>query len=1801
MKSNASLQISPWVWVLPFLVVNILGWLWLQQSLSAGAPDSVRLLRTEPQEALEQASALRLCFDRPLIDSLEQGQDLPPEAFLQWQPPLQGSWIWQSPKQLEFVLEQPLQPGRVYRVEVLDNFEELSGWRWLGERVISFATSPLEVAESWIQALPGDAFQIQLRFNQPVALASLREHVKILDLKTGDPLDWQEAYQESGGAMALVFNRPKGTEVELRLGRELTGEGREAVLPLGQDWVHRFTLPVHFSLLQARFSGFESGDRASVEFLFSAPLDRAFEPAPIRVEPELPEAKVRWHRWRDRWQMSGAFEPGRNYRFFIPAGVVAKDGRRLEEAQEVEVQIPDRKPRVHLPWYRGFLSPRGALQMPLEVVNLKQVEVVAERVLPNNLVPYLQGHRRRATTREAARRTFDLDLNHNQVEDAVIELGRVLESPLGIHHVKVRGVGRAWTSDWAVVALTDIALTAKRGRKQWQVWATSLHSAKPMAGVEVEARSYNNQVLARGRTNASGLLSFSVPADHPDGQPWVLLATRGQDQSYLILDRNPWSWSGADAEGRRPPQHYDLQLYSERGVYRPGETVHLSGLMRQADGRLPGTVPVEIEVERPDGQVIRTLPAETGDQGWFHLDVAIEEDAQTGPWRFRASIPGENRVLGDCFALVEAFIPARMEMKAAWQQPQYFAGTSPTAVAEARYLFGAAAAALPLKVTWRLQPKRFHSERFPDYRFGPLQLTAENRSFSGIQKAALDKEGRWQGEIELDAQVLGRFQLTGEFTVSEPGSRSVHQRADTIVDTAPRHLGMAPPVQGWVPPGSSWPLPWVQVNGQDQTAEPGDMVFKLWMIQEQSVLVQQGRRMRWQRQEELRLLQEETVAGADRGQIPVQLPAPGRYRAQLIDVESGLVTEMEWTAAEGEAEARALALASGERLQLSFDQESYRPGDRAQLQIQSPYPGTLYLCLETDEVLQQQVLDWPQTQGTLSLQVPPGVRGDAFVSASLVRPVQPEESSWQPHRAQGMVRLKTDHRQRNLPLQLHLEGAEEAPWPADGFQVIPGQTVEVRAVLPPEGLNPSDLAQARVHLWAVDEGVLQATEYSVPDPIAHFFGRRRPWVRTVDMFGDLLPDQFAPESWLHIGGDERSRIRRRRNPVPSRRRPSDVLWFESRPLDENGHAKFALALPPRSGALRVMAVVAAGDRYGRIERRLKLQAPLMAEVGRPRFLAPGDQTSLPVKIFNRGEEAVDLHLQWNSRGPIRFRAPQSASIAAQDQSLLWLQVEAVEPGTAALDLELYFQGKESKRLWRESLEFPVRPGRPLHGELAIQQLPPGGRLRFPVSEQFEGPVWRRLEISPLPQANLRPALEQLLAYPYGCLEQTSSRLLALLEASIHLQQNPESGQSREKLVADLIRRGLQRLASFQTAGGGLAYWPGSNQSQAWGSAYAATVLLEAQEQGFELPRGLLEPLLDFLTDSLAALNPSVPPSNRALSCRVLVRAGRPPHPWMNRLSEQAAELDLAARAHLAAAWLDLGRRDRAQALLLEDSLTQNVGLSLSRRLTSQTHQEAVLLDVLLDLQKEHPWVPVLVDRIWQARQQGHWRNTLETASAFRSLSRWQAAFPQRGDGPVAARWQMGEERYALQNLAGQSWQLEASDQEITLQNEGAVPIYAVLSSEGFAAAETSQEYDRGLRVRRRWLQTDGRDFPPEKWKLGDLVIAEIELTAPGLPPNDAIDNVVVVDALPAALEVENPRLSSSQRWASSSSASPDRVEFLDDRVLLFASARREPAVYFYPLRVVGHGSFEIPPLQASCMYEPALASISGGGRVDLPR
>ncbi|NML17675.1 alpha-2-macroglobulin family protein [Azohydromonas caseinilytica] len=1582
-------------------------------------------------------------------------------------------------------------------------------------------------------------------------------------------------------------------------------------------------------------------------------------------------------------------QPQRRFRIEVDAGVKAQDGRALADAHRCEV-VSEAMPPSFFFASRGVVLPAGQNGgLPVVTVNVPEVDVQFLRVTPEQLPRFLErvaGGRKGARDadaegnaegdsegrgggyeppgrrlqglvggweldqlRQSARSVYlgrfatDDTPNRRHVSFIPVEGIRELQEP-GVY-IAVMGQPGRFDSEYQVTYfyVSDIGLQARRYAGSLDAFSTSLKSAEALRGLQFELLDENGRSLARAQGDSEGHAHFDGAFDTA-----ALLVARYGDEhqgamSVLALRAPGLDLSEFEINGH-PSRNTKLFVYAGRDLYRPGERFELSVLMRDADGKPLPPQPLTATLKRPDGRSVSTSVWKPEEKfpGYLRHAVALPPDAPTGSWllELRAD-PGAKRADAAWKFQVEEFLPERMKLELSTARPVLLPGEAFEVAVRGDYLFGAPAAGNRLLVAAATarQPLAL-PQKWPGFVFGDF-ADDELARRQEVGEQELDAQGRTEVTLPLpDLRPDSPMLVRGSFSLLESGGRPVVRSIERVLWPAPKLLAVRPLFDGQVAPENStvgFELIRVDVNGKPQPLKKAPLR-----------LVREDRQYYWRHDDQKGWHSgyTETDELIESGQVALQgertrltLPVRwGRYRLEVDDPETGLTLRYRFYAGWGAQEAQDVGNRP-DRVQLKLARAPLKAGERAQLSITPPHDGTALVTVEGDRLLWSQRIDVRASGTRLDIPIDPAwARHDLYVGVTALRPGSRGERVT-PARAVGLMHLPLARTERQLKVAI------QAP-----AKVLPETRATVRVKA--DGL---DGQPALVTLYAVDVGILNITRFATPDPLDFFFGRHRYAAEQLDLYGKLIEKMEGSTARLRWGGDAGMR--------DSKSLPKKVRLVElfSGPvaLDAQGEAAIALDIPDFNGTLRLMAVVAGADRFGKADAEVVSAAPLVAELATPRFIAPGDSAFIALELTNLSGAPQELKVSLQGAEPVRVGGTaQTLSLKHQQRATLRFPVEATDAyGLGRLRLQV--ASASGLRIQRESV-LQVQPATPAETEIRRLRLQPGESLKLDaqaLARFHPGSAALSLAVSDKPPLNLRPLVQGLLDYPYGCLEQTTSAAyphLFIDEAQAQaLGLKPRSREER----AQFVEGALGRLAGMQKANGGFSLW-GDGGYETWLSAYVLGFMQDARDQGFSVPDALYRKAQGWLLQELqqapnrfpqlpaalqAAISASGPRaaassasgvdagglSNRdrnllrdshqrfaelAHAGYILARDQKAPLAMLRYLHDQqrAKARSPLPLVHLAIALKLMGDEARSQAAL-DEALQRPYGLPGTRPgwdsdwlgdYGTPVRDLALAYALLGRHDLKHARRENL---FFDAADRLGGRGYLSTQERLALFLAARAAGVAGGSGNNGNGWKaqlaMGDAVQALASKGVEQRSLDAAalSRGVSLLNQDTRPLMVEVQSSGYPLKAPAARNDV-IELQREWFDAKGQPLPAgQALNVGELVIVRVQARA-----SRRIEDGLIVDRVPVGMEVENLNLSQGPKAEEfqiggvnvAAAMADSRVkhrEYRDDRYVAAARLDGDWLPVFYLLRVVSPGRFVVPAPFAEDMYRPELRGVGAGG------
>lgn len=1737
-----------------------------------------------------------ILFDHPLGEG-KVGEVLDPapaEIF----PALGGSWKWQDTNALRFQPNGGFPVASEYKVtlepeKILGENQVLTGDSEVTIKTDPFLVEGVDVTEE--PALEGKAkviYRGDLRFNYAVKPEVLAPLVQVNDPDVAEPIevtletDWQN--NVIGFRTAPIEKKKEERTVQLVISAELTpAEGNS---PLGKDFTQDIQVGSADKLAVWGIEAIPGPRESSLKIRFSSPISAAVAEKYVKIEPA---AQVRFSAERNELMATGELEPGTTYTVTVGKGMPATDDATLEEEHTQEVLLPDLDPTVDFQSQGMFLSASGNHTVAIESVNVPKVRMTIDRVYLNNLFFTFQyggffdydygyfGELSHALGDRLKEETLDVGGAKNKRRVFPIDLDRFVntEEP-GLYRVSV-GKPDDWEARQRWILLTDLGVVTKKGQGEMVVWVSSLRDLSPVGGARVTLISDQNQTLAEGRTDGAGVFRIDDAKALEKGRPYMLTVEDGDDFTFLLLDTMGIDTTGLDVDGAPPVgDGYTAFLYGERDLYRPGEKAEGLALVRDGSLRIPPDMPALLRHRDPQGRELETKRLSTGDRGFAPWSLDLPAYSLTGAHTLELEVA--EKVIGQYRFQVEEFVPDRISVAIEAPKEKVGPGQVLKYQVQGSYLFGAPAAGLPVETRVRLVDSTFTPKGYEAYTFRNNERNLEAREVLSAD-GKLDDEGRSAFEVTMPegSPVPSSLEAVITARVQEQGGRGVAALQRLEVHPYPYYLGLKRMDEAYPEPGQEVEVEYVAVSPEGKEVPSGGLRADFFQDRWNTVLRRTpGGGWRYETTRDPVLVSTQAVPGGKgRGTFRVRPRTYGSFRAVITDPATQASSEIEFYASGWGTSPWAIK--NPARLELDLDKQEYAPGDTAIVQVRAPFSGKLLLTVERDRVLETQVHTLTGNTAKIEVPIRSEFRPNSYITATLVRKVGDLEPG-SAGRAYGAVPLPVDRTANRL-----------APTIVAPQEMRPNRDLPITVKAAPGAV---------VTIAAVDEGILQLIAQKTADPFEFFYRRLALGVTSYDTFSLVLPEVKAAPAGGGEGADMSQYVRtegiRRVEPV--------AFWSGPLTADGEGNAKVTFKVPEFQGALRIMAVVIDEDRFGSSQQMTRVREPIVLLPTLPRILSFEETLQVPVTVRNDTGKPGTIQVSLAAEGPVQVDKPatQSAEIPHGREKTVYFTVKT---GGASGNVRFTVTAAGNGERSRSTTNVGVRPDLP---EITVEDA--GGIAKAtidvagPDAGRFRAETLRRtIRVGPVPLVQFAGKLQHVLHYPYGCLEQTTSGAFPLIYIGDIAKAldpdllDPKKGRGDP---ADMVQAGLRRIATMQLPGGGFSLWPGDDTTHPWGSVYATHFLVEAKRAGHPVEDGLYRNALAWLANHVKAKSAygSDELQRVAYGLYVLSRAGRADLGTMDFLREKhLKDLRPESRALLAGGYATAGNPRAMQALLANVGQVAETPRETGGNFNSAIRNRAILLLALLDAQPQSPRIPQLVDRLARdARDIPEWTTQEEgfTLLALGQFIKRQSSFPPYSGAVLVGGKKVGtftNQTATFTNVRGEG---PVRIQMNPGYKQGAA-FFSVLTR-GVPTDSAFQPSREGLEIEREFKDRDGNPVNLSGVKQGDLIVIKTRVRSVSGPVN----NVAIVNLLPSGLEVENPRLETTEQlpWVTDANLQPRYMDLRDDRILLFVDLPADSWQQYYTLvRAVTPGTFRLPPVEAEAMYNPTIKAVGERGTVEV--
>ena len=1347
------------------------------------------------------------------------------------------------------------------------------------------------------------------------------------------------------------------------------------------------------------------------------------------------------------------------------------------------------------------------------------------------------------------------------------------------------------------ILASNLGMIVKRNslNKLW-IAVNNILDTKPVAKAQVTIYNFQLQPIGKGETNGEGLVEIT-----PKGVPFIAVAEADKQKAYVrVVDGEEQSVSRFDVGGKDIQKGLKGFIYGERGVWRPGDTLHISFMLEDREKRIPDKHPVALEIYNPRGQFYTKMISTQGTNGFYTFAVPTQADDPTGLWNAYVKVGGTafHKSLR-----IETIKPNRLKITLALPTILQASSKDVYAPLTSSWLTGATASRLKAKVEMSLSKVNTQFKNYGQYLFNNPATdftTVRADVFNGV----LDAEGRAGVNIQLPVATGAPGMLNATLTtrVFEPGGdASIYSQTVPFSPfTSYVGINLNQPKGKYIETDKDHVFDIVTVNDQGQPVNRSNLEYKIYRI---------SWSWWWENGEEsfgtyinnssitpVASGNLQTTGGKASFKFRINYPDWGRYLVYVKDRESGHATGgtvyidwPDWRGRSNKTDPSGIKM-----LAFSLDKDSYEIGETATAIIPAAAGGRALVSLENGStVLQQQWLEVSDQGDTkLTFKITPEMAPNVYLHISLLQP-HAQTVNDLPIRMYGIAPVFVTNRQTILQPQIKMP---EVLRPETDFNV----TVSEKSGKP-----------MTYTLAIVDDGLLDLTNFKTPDPWNEFYAREALGIRTWDMYDDVLGASGGRYSSLFSTGGDASL------------KPADAKANRFKPvvkfigpfyLAKGKQQTHTLKLPMYVGSVRAMVVAGQDGAYGNAEKTAFVRTPLMLLSTLPRVLSTQEEITVPVNVFAMENQVKNVTVSLEASGAgvqITGNRQQSLTFDQPGDQLAYFTLKTgSKTGKATIHLTASGNGQQTK----ETIEIEVRNPNPVVTLRNSQWIEAGqeAELSYTLAGSSSANNQVQLEVSRIPSVDISRRFDFLYNYQHHCTEQLTSKALPLLFVS---QFKAVDEQEAEKIKTN-VQEAIRQIYARQLPNGGFVYWPGNAVADEWITSYTGMFLTLAQEKGYAVHPNVLNKWKRF--QRAAAQNWRMPQEasnwqiwqselQQAFRLYTLALAGAPEYGAMNRVKEQPG-LSIQAKWRLAAAYALTGKMKPAGELVYNAETTVIPYSSMNLIYGSSDRDEAMILETLILMKRDRDALQQ-AKKVSQNLAQENWFSTQSTAFALMAMGR----LAEQLSSTLDFTWSWNGKQQPAVKSAKAVFEKEIATSPksgtVSVKNKGKGVLSVDLITRTQLLNDTLPAIADNIRLDVKYTDMAGSPISVEDIRQGTDFMSAVTLS--NISGTSDYSNLALTHIIPSGWEIYNERMivpeasSSNSNEANTPESSADKYTYKDirdDRVLTYFDLRRgESKTFTVRLQATYAGNFILPAIQCEAMYDAAVQARTKAGRTTVSR
>ncbi|WP_334084140.1 alpha-2-macroglobulin family protein [Helicobacter typhlonius] len=1516
----------------------------------------------------------------------------------------------------------------------------------------------------------------------------------------------------------------------------------------------------------------------------------------ISIEPDI---KAKFSQSGNVVRIDAPFSLSKNYKIRIKEGLVGVDKSRMQTAKEDSIFFHQITPAIAFSQQGIFLPSNAAHKIAFKSMNIKKVRLKVSKIYPNNITAYLYRQNLIGETQynnysrddhyyddeysdrgiyadferlgdEVLKQDFELEAEQNQWLQSEIDLSALKDKKgifiieLGFKEEDMMYEFPEGTSSWRKsqffdkatiqkhLIFSNIALIAQQsGDDKLEVMALDMVSNKPLSSVQINAISRKNQTLQSISTDSQGIATFN------ESSKIMYLDANKDDDNTILRLKNPVSTEGFDVAGEVLDGNTRAYIYTDRGVYRPGESAHINILAR-ADSK-PITHPIHISITSPQGKkIIENLSLKEQLFGLFSYTFTTESNAPSGIYELEAKVGGSSfwhKIS------VENVVPNRIKVEIA--SPDKISTVDElNFTLQSKYLFGAPASNLKYNIDLLVKEVNFYAPAYKDYVFTSHQSLND---FYDDFEGKLDENGKKNIEIDIDdfiEKASRNLRAILSAKVIESGGRQVQNAKAVDIMLFDAFVGIKKPESRYVSADKEIHLPIIVLSSDTQKPLVNrKLKYTIyhsnqswwWDYSSYDEFVRSIKSSKY-----TRVLQEGNLTSKAEPVVLTFTPnQSGELFIEVQDLTNGTKSALSLYASEyGEPNLEPKITA----LKMSSNKTHYLSDEKAVVTFESIKDSkALVNIIGADKVFERFFVDTKDGQTQFELPLKKAYAPNVYVSVHLLQDYNSINND-RSQRLYGIIPLMVENADSKITIDID---APKSIRPNDNFVV---------------NLSNKEKKKVAYTLAIVDEGLLDLTDFSSPNPWVYFYKKLALSLLNFDNYDMIIGHNIDKiHQVLKVGGEAMFEAGAKRKDLNQAQRFKPVAFY-AKPImsDDKGKAKFTYTMPSYMGSVRIMAVAVDEKAYGGASQNMQVSAPVAMLPTIPRSLKNGDKFTLAIEVLPTQEKVGKVTLNLKSGDKIAFDKNQiTLQFDDKKSQNVYINAQASENHIGQDFIDISLSSKDFKL--NQKSEIDILPNNPYTTLSQKFTLKPKDSLTLEnPKNSIIGSNDSYVIVSQSPILSIDNRLKWLIRYPYGCIEQTTSSVMPQL----FLNKLSKSNFIDKQEIVRNINAGIERIGRFQTSDGGFSYWQGETRSNPWGSAYAGHFLLLAKANGYYVADNVLKNWISYQKN--LAKN-TEDPKTAIYALYLLSLAGEPQIGLLNAIYENldSLNIDVSNKWLLGAAYKLAGMQSIAE------KITKNLPTITKERdesyyiysYGSSLRDNAMILRAYTEIygapHKEA--LSLLIQKL----ESDNWYSTQTLGYSLLALSSTMPASEDKGNNIIDVNFN-GKNFKA--DKGADSIKIPFDAIEGKLSSNNAFPLYINQVWDGILLEKDIQAKSQKIALARSFLDESGN--PIDVSNIPSSSTFYMKLTLSNASERVRVNNVAITQNLPSGWEIENTRLRDDvilPKFVTNSGIT--YTDIRDDKIMWFMDYHGNSKVMFVKINAITPGEYILPPATAEAMYD----------------